>query len=125
VVQARLENVSLSGAFVRTPVCIPVWSQVEVELDLPRMRRSDRFRVPAYVVRATEEGVGLEWSDFAPRAVRALLAIARTRVALHRDPRRDRISIDPSPGLPAAAVAALTEHRHAQAQISLLPRSAA
>jgi hypothetical protein len=117
VVRGRLQNVSLSGAFVRTSIRLPVWSQVQVELDLTRLRRSDRFRVPAYVVRATGEGVGLEWTDFAPRAVRALLGIARTRrtrASAHSNPRQtnplrpdrpDRITVEAQPNLPVPVVA--------------------
>jgi hypothetical protein len=69
----RLVNASLSGAFVRTSHCLPAFSRVVVELDSGAARQSAPQRIPAYVVRVAPDGVGLEWSEFAPPAIATLL----------------------------------------------------
>ena len=84
---ARLKNASASGAYVETRVALPMLSRMWIELDWDR--RDDSNRIAACVVRTEQDGVGLEWCDFAPRAVLALIERARRLVA--RD-RRDEIS---------------------------------
>jgi hypothetical protein len=76
-VAGSLENVSASGAFVRTEEGGPPRGPVVVIL---REEISDRVRaarLAAYVVRETESGVGIEWCEFAPRAVRELMMHGR------------------------------------------------
>ncbi|MFZ0549182.1 MAG: PilZ domain-containing protein, partial [Steroidobacteraceae bacterium] len=63
-----LEDVSASGAFVRTAGRGPPRGPVTVFL-----RQDGALRLAAYVVRETESGVGIEWCRFAPRAVRELM----------------------------------------------------
>jgi PilZ domain len=70
----RLVNASLSGAFVRTGHCLPAFTRVVVELDSGGARQSAPQRIPAYVVRVVPDGFGLEWNEFAPHAIAALLA---------------------------------------------------
>jgi PilZ domain len=70
----RLVNASLSGAFVRTGHCLPGFTRVVVELDRGAARQSVPQRIPAYVVRVAPDGLGLEWSEFAPPAIATLLA---------------------------------------------------
>ena len=84
---ARLKNASSSGAYVETRVAPPMLSRVWIELDWDH--RNDSKRVAACVVRTEQDGIGLEWCDFAPRAVLALIERSRRLVA--RD-RRDKIS---------------------------------
>jgi hypothetical protein len=84
---ARLKDASSSGAYVETRTAPPMLSQVWIELDWDR--RDDSKRIAAYVVRTDQDGVGLEWCDFAPRAILALIERSRRLVA--RD-RRDDIS---------------------------------
>ena len=67
-----LENVSSSGAFVRTESRGPPRGPVEVILPQRGPDRGRPVRIAAYVVRETELGVGIEWCDFAPRPVREL-----------------------------------------------------
>ena len=76
----RISNLSLSGVFVTMPIPpLPLWTRVAVYLDdAPRGRRT-RQALFAYVVRRTEEGVGLEWCQFAPHAIRRLLSRSATR----------------------------------------------
>lgn len=76
-VAGSLENVSASGAFVRTEERGPPRGPVVVVL---RQEISDRVRsarLAAYVVRETESGVGIEWCQFAPRAIRELMLHGR------------------------------------------------
>ena len=70
MIGGRIENVSLSGALVTVAVEMPLWTRLEIEL--PAVLAQSRW-VPAYVVRRTLAGVGLEWCEFAPRPVLDLL----------------------------------------------------
>ncbi|MHB8815942.1 MAG: PilZ domain-containing protein [Steroidobacteraceae bacterium] len=96
-VVGSLENVSSSGAFVRTAGRRPPRGPVEVILDAraqeDRSVRRQAPRLPAYVVRETDSGVGIEWCEFAPRAVRELIVRGRraggerARARAQRSPR--------------------------------------
>lgn len=88
-VTGSLENVSSSGAFVRTEGRRPPRGPIEVILG----GRS----LPAYVVRETARGVGIEWCEFAPRMVRELMTgdkRARGSRARARALRAPRHSLD-------------------------------
>lgn len=76
-VAGSLENVSVSGAFVRTEGCNPPRGPVEVVLAEPLAGRGHTVRLAAYVVRETATGVGLEWCEFAPRPIRELMMRGR------------------------------------------------
>jgi PilZ domain len=76
-VAGSLENVSASGAFVRTEERGPPRGPVVVILRQEIFDRIRSVRLPAYVVRETESGVGIEWCQFAPRAVRELMLQGR------------------------------------------------
>ena len=76
-VAGSLENVSSSGAFVRTAGRGPPRGPVDVVLRYGDSGRRHSERVPAYVVRETARGVGIEWCEFAPRAVRELMIPGR------------------------------------------------
>jgi hypothetical protein len=78
-----LENVSSSGAFVRTEGRGPPRGPVAVILRQDGSGHGRSARVAAYVVREIEGGVGIEWCNFAPRAVRELMIRGP-------DPGRDR-----------------------------------
>lgn len=79
---ARLKNASSSGAYVQTRAALPMLSQVWLELDWDR--RDDSKRIAAYVVRTDPDGVGLEWCDFAPRAILTLIERSWRLVASDR-----------------------------------------
>jgi hypothetical protein len=72
----RIANASLSGTFVRTALGLPAFTGVVMELDDAGARQSASQRLPAYVVRAAPDGLGLEWYEFAPPAIATLLARA-------------------------------------------------
>ena len=69
-----LKDISASGALVVSPLPVALHSRVLVQLDV---RLSDRpsasMRVTAEVTRLTGEGLAVEWEEFAPAAVRALM----------------------------------------------------
>lgn len=73
---ARLRNVSSSGAYIETRAAPALDSRIWVELGLRSGSGEGRRRILAYVVRRDERGIGLEWSEFAPRAVLALMTTA-------------------------------------------------
>lgn len=70
----RLDNVSMSGAFVRTSARPPLLSQVRVIaylrcLDGPRQR----YEADACVVRHSDAGIGIEWLELSPVLFRVLI----------------------------------------------------
>jgi hypothetical protein len=73
-VMGQIENISISGAFVRTARAVPGWVRLEVEMGRPGEPGREPERVVAYVTRRTKHGVGIEWDELAPSAVRELLA---------------------------------------------------
>ena len=75
-VPGQMENVSISGAFVRT-----VWSGAlggRIELELLRTDPAGLLspRLAGYVSRKTGDGAAIEWCELAPPAVRGLLSWA-------------------------------------------------
>jgi hypothetical protein len=74
VVPGRIANVSLSGALVRTGASVPSLSRVVVDLDAGAWHLTRPRLVPAYAVRDATGEVALEWTEFSPPAVFALLA---------------------------------------------------
>src|SRR5581483_317945 len=65
VMGLRLSNASVSGGLVDTDVRLPVFSHVVVEFDIPGNSGPLKQHVPAYVVRHGQDGIGLEWQEFA------------------------------------------------------------
>jgi hypothetical protein len=68
----NIANLSLSGALLRANINLGLHSLVEVKIPLPPPSRCTEA-VNAYVSRKLENGVGLEWCDFAPAIVKDLL----------------------------------------------------
>jgi hypothetical protein len=69
----RLIDLSVSGALIEADLDARVLSRVQVTLLLPSYPRHEAPMVEAYVARKHRHGIGVEWCDFAPRAVRDLL----------------------------------------------------
>ncbi len=66
-----LRDVSLSGAFLETSERLPYMGRVSL-----RLRHTKPWisaDVEAYATRVSDEGVGLEWCDFAPAPIAALM----------------------------------------------------
>jgi len=68
----RMRNVSLSGAFVDADVDLGLHALIEVAIRMPSTPQRIE-PVMAYVSRKIDDGVGVEWCEFAPRAVKDLL----------------------------------------------------
>lgn len=71
-----IQNVSASGAFVRTHGARLARGPVEVRLARRAAGRGRTARIAGYIVRETGDGVGIEWRRFAPSPVRELLGRA-------------------------------------------------
>lgn len=69
---ARLCNASSSGGFVATRMRLPLWTQIDVRL-VPLRAGEKSASIPAAIVRARHDGFGVEWVEFAPDDIRALL----------------------------------------------------
>lgn len=96
VARGQILNVSLSGAFVATSEHVPSQATVSVEFSLMRSRSRKPHRVPAYVVRRTESGIALEWREFAPSAIRALIALTHAGLIGKTRAKRQPVSDPPS-----------------------------
>jgi PilZ domain len=69
--QAEIQDLSLSGAFVRTATPGPALSQIE--LAFPAGSTGKPAAVQAWVIRTASDGIGIEWAEFAPPPVSRLL----------------------------------------------------
>lgn len=69
----RLLNVSASGAYVGAGAALPIMTRVYVTLARDGLPGRNRQRIPGYVVRSDGHGIGIEWQEFAPAPVLALL----------------------------------------------------
>ncbi len=71
-IDGHIKNLSLSGALVVLDYDLRLHSLIEMTIKLPRPPQHP-MTVPAYVSRKLERDVGLEWCEFAPRAVKEWL----------------------------------------------------
>lgn len=99
-VLGRIENVSVSGAFIRVAAREPLPSYLQVEVIVPDKPSHVAERVPAFVTRRNGDGVGIEWRDLAPLPVRILVA-APDRNAAKTDGRAQSRSLSSEKELPA------------------------
>ena len=76
-VQGRVLNVSASGALIRGLLQVPLHTQVLVQIDAPG-RLAGRISLAGEIARQTPEGFAVEWSEFAPQALRDLVREAAT-----------------------------------------------
>jgi hypothetical protein len=74
---ARLHEVSLSGGFIYTRRRIPAMTRLQLEL--PEGGSQSERTIEAFVVRVCEDGVGLEWCEFAPPGVVQLMVTRQRR----------------------------------------------
>jgi hypothetical protein len=70
-VDGCLQDLSLSGALLRADCDLPLHTLIEVSVSLPPARLA--AVLVAHVARKSEGRVGVEWCEFAPDAVKALL----------------------------------------------------
>ena len=91
----RLRNASLSGGYLEGVPPLPVMACVHVELEWGSHTSQETGRVRAYVVRTDAGGLGLEWAEFAPEGIRALIA-ARDHPPAARSSHDVPASVSPS-----------------------------
>jgi hypothetical protein len=75
----RLVNLSLSGCAVESNADLRVLSRVQLAIVVPHRFTQTTSVISGYVTRTYAGGIGLEWCEFAPRAVAELLR-AHTRL---------------------------------------------
>lgn len=78
LIPGRMANMSQSGGFVITRERVPPQTRIDIQFS-PVRSRNRTVHVLAYVVRRTKHGLGLEWQEFAPPEIQALLAVAGKR----------------------------------------------
>lgn len=76
----RLRDVSLTGAFIETPLPLPPLTFIEIDMTVAA---GGSRRLSGYVVRRTPEGVGLEWCEASEQTLEAIgsLAASESRTA--------------------------------------------
>jgi len=92
---ARLMDLSVSGAYILTNIFIRPHSRVEVALLASPWARHEAVVVSGYVTRRYRAGVGIEWCEFAPPPIGSLLhSVARRRYSFtQRPPSRTALTI--------------------------------
>jgi hypothetical protein len=75
-----MRNLSLSGALVKAKVDVRLHSLIEVSIPMPPPQRAEA--VTAYVSRRLEDGIGIEWREFAPMAIKDILRSPSIRLPL-------------------------------------------
>ncbi len=96
----RLMNLSRSGALI-VGCELQLFSLIQVDLDPQRTLKTEEGRLSAYVTRVEEDGVGIEWCEFAPPAVAELLRSAADTLDPTRHRQTDPVPIDDSLGVVA------------------------
>jgi PilZ domain len=67
-----MRNLSLSGALLKADADLGLHALIQVSIKMPS--QSERTTaITAYVSRKAQEGVGVEWCEFAPSVVKDLL----------------------------------------------------
>jgi hypothetical protein len=70
-----MKNVSLSGAYIKSDHELRLHTHIEVSITLPPPS-SRTAVIRAHVSRRFREGVGVEWSEFAPSIIKDLVRSA-------------------------------------------------
>jgi PilZ domain len=71
-IHGHLKNLSLSGALMGADYELRLHAYIEISIKLPETGRSS-LRLMARVTRNSKDGIGVEWCEFAPSAVKDLL----------------------------------------------------
>jgi hypothetical protein len=74
--QARLVDLSASGAYIKVCPDLRLLSRVQIAIALPHRLAHPTPMVAAYVARKGKDGVGVEWCEYAPKPVLELLRYA-------------------------------------------------
>ena len=81
VARGRTRNVSMSGAFVVSPLPVSLFSYVQVQFTATLNGKRTATAIEGQVVRKDVTGFGIEWCEYAPAAVRALVVVPPFRLA--------------------------------------------
>jgi hypothetical protein len=81
--EGRLADLSVSGGRVKADFEARVLSRIQIAIDLPLWPKHHAPLVEAYVTRRYKHEFGVEWCEFAPRAVTELLRAIVTRPHAH------------------------------------------
>lgn len=76
----RMLNVSLSGAYIETTRIFQPLMQIEIYCGRFSGDPARASGIAAYMARKTITGVGVEWCEFAPAAIRRLMALVESSV---------------------------------------------
>jgi hypothetical protein len=76
--RGRLRDVSSSGGFIHTVLQVP--ELCSVRLDFVSGRAAQRCALAGQVVRRTQDGIGVEWFEFATASLSLLQLTKRQRV---------------------------------------------
>jgi hypothetical protein len=71
-VDCLIKNLSLSGALVKSDCDLRLHTLIDVRIELPPPTARVAF-VQAHISRKLQEGLGIEWCEFAPNIVKDLL----------------------------------------------------
>ncbi len=91
--RGRISNVSISGAYILSPLPAQLFSYVAIQFTAMLNGKRTTTAVEAQIVRKDESGFGVEWCEFAPEAVRALVMVPPFRAA---DPPRPHAEWEPA-----------------------------
>jgi hypothetical protein len=75
----RLTDLSVSGALLTAELEARALCRIWVAIDLPLWPKHESPVVEAYVARKNKNGIGVEWCEFAPDAVKELLRVVVAR----------------------------------------------
>jgi PilZ domain len=92
--RGRITNVSISGAYVVSPLPVSLFSYVQLQFNAMRHGKRTTAALEGQIVRKDASGFGIEWSEFAPEAVRVLMMVPPFRRAEPPDP---HVQWEPTP----------------------------
>jgi hypothetical protein len=81
IARGRICNVSISGAFVVSPLPVTLFTYVEVQFTAMFNGKRSSTSVEGQIVRKDAAGFGIEWCEFAPEAIRSLVMVPPFRLA--------------------------------------------
>jgi hypothetical protein len=79
----RLADLSVSGALVESHFEARKWRRIQISIVLPLWPKHESPIVEAFIARSCRRGFGIEWCEFAPRAVSELLRAVAARPHTH------------------------------------------
>jgi hypothetical protein len=79
----RLADLSVSGARIKADFEARMLSRIQVAIDLSLWPKHESPVLEAYVARRDKHEYGVEWCEFAPRAISELLRAIVTRPHAH------------------------------------------